>query len=174
MRIFRDYARLMLFAAGMLIGVQVPNFIDQYAKRISAHHLEAKANFAGYQDTAAKHFGADVEALLKHYESSEDAVFRDDARHLRQIHARVLMFAAELKALDAALWKRIWHVAFFADPAVRDETLAEYTYTVPLNPEAIGCGLALGLASALVFEIVFFGLIGLSIRPIRRAKPRAS
>lgn len=173
MGILKDYVRLMLFAAGLLVGVQVPNFADQYEKRISAHFLEAKANFSGYEETAARHFGADVEALLKHYETSTDRVFRDDARNLKQIHARIQMFTAEKKALQAGLWKRIWHIVFSANRAVVRETLAEFTYTVPLNPVAIGCGLILGLAGALSFELLFFGVIGWVLRPKRQVNAHA-
>jgi hypothetical protein len=174
MRLLRDYARLLCFAAGLLIGVQIPSFIDQYAKRISAHYLEAKANFAGYQETADKHFGGDVQGLLDHYDASQDAVFREDAKNLRQIHTRLLRLAAEASAMEAGLWKRLWHIAFSANPAVLRETLAEYTYTVPLNPEAIGCGLVLGLAGALIFELLIFGLIRLVIGPAPRARTHAS
>lgn len=37
---FRSYLRLLLFTLGLLLGVQVPGFIDDYAKRVDAHRLE--------------------------------------------------------------------------------------------------------------------------------------
>ena len=156
---FKDYARLIIFAGGMLIGVQVPNFIDQYAKRISAHYLEAKENFSGYQNTADKHFGGSVDALLGHYESSNDTVFEDDSKNIKYIYHRIQSFSSELKALDKSFLKRIFHVAFHSDQQVLEETYHEYSYTVPLNEKAIVCGLLLGLISSLVFEFLFFGII---------------
>lgn len=159
MNLFKDYARLIIFAAGLLVGVQVPNFIDQYAKRISAHYLEAKANFSGYQNTADKHFGGDVDALLNHYESSNDTVFQEDAKNIKHIYSRIRGFSSELKALEASLLKRIYHIAFHSDKEVLEETYYEYSYTVPLNQEAIVCGLVLGLTSSIVFEFLFFGII---------------
>ena len=44
----RAYLRLVVFALGLLVGVQVPGFVDQYAKRVSAHYIEASKNFAGF------------------------------------------------------------------------------------------------------------------------------
>lgn len=41
---FRSYLRLLLFTLGLLLGVQVPGFIDDYAKRVDAHRLEAAQN----------------------------------------------------------------------------------------------------------------------------------
>ena len=143
----------------MLVGVQVPNFIDQYAKRISAHYLEAKANFSGYQNTADKHFGGSVDALLDHYELSDDTVFEDDSKNIKYIYHRIQNFSSELIALDKSLLKRIFHVAFHSDQQVFQETYHEYSYTVPLNEKAIVCGLLLGLISSLVFEFLFFGIM---------------
>lgn len=143
----------------MLIGVQVPNFIDQYAKRISAHYLEAKANFSGYQNTADKHFGGSVDALLDHYEFSNDTVFEDDSKNIKYIYHRIQDFSSELKSLNKSLLKKIFHVAFHSDQQVFEETYHEYSYTVPLNEKAIVCGLLLGLISSLVFEFLFFGIM---------------
>jgi len=156
MKLFKDYVRLIIFSAGILIGVQVPNFIDQYAKRVSAHYIEAKMNFSGYQQTADKHFGGNIEALWDHYVSSPDTVFKDDAHNIKQIYKRQQGFFAELKALDTSLFRKIFHVIFYADNEVLKETLTEFSYTVPLNHEAIICGLLLGLTLSVVFELVGF------------------
>lgn len=156
MKLFKDYFRLIIFATGILIGVQVPNFIDQYTKRISAHFLEAKTNFSGYQKTADKHFGGSVEALLNHYASSDDSVFKDDARNVKYIYTRMKDLSVELKALDTPLFKRIFHVMFYSNNEVLKETFVEYSATVPLNHEAIICGLVLGLFLSLTFDFLLF------------------
>lgn len=172
MTIFKDYARLVLFTAGILVGVQVPNFIDQYAKRISAHHIEAKSNFQGYRATAAKHFNGDIEALLRHYEASPDRVFKDDAKNIKAIYRRVQAFSDELQRLDTSLIQKIVHVTLYANKTVLDETFSEYTYTVPLNQDAIVCGLCLGLIIAILFDLTLFSMLrigGWAIRACRRA-----
>ena len=156
MKLIKEYMRLIIFSIGILIGVQVPNFIDQYAKRISAHYIEAKMNFNGYQQTADKHFGGNIEALLAHYASSTDTVFKDDANNIKQIYKRQQGFFAELKALDSPLFRKIFHVIFYANNEVLKETITAFSYTVPLNNEAIVCGLLLGLILSLIFELVVF------------------
>ena len=45
-----SYLRLVLFAAGLLIGVQVPGFINDYAKRVEAHLIEAQAGLSGFPE----------------------------------------------------------------------------------------------------------------------------
>ncbi len=173
MKLINDYLRLIIFAAGILVGVQVPNFIDQYAKRISAHYIEAKTNFSGYQQTADKHFNGDISALLNHYGSNPDAVFKDDAKNIQEIYKRRQAFETESKALEASLFKKIFHVVFRADAAVLKETIAEFSYTVPLNHEAILCGLLLGLVLAIIFEFIKF-MIAKLFAAIFRIKPALS
>ena len=42
-----SYLRLVLFTLGLLIGVQVPGFINDYANRVEAHLIEAQTGLAG-------------------------------------------------------------------------------------------------------------------------------
>jgi F0F1-type ATP synthase assembly protein I len=161
--ILRAYARLILFTAGVLVGVQVPSFVDQYFKRVSAHQLEALTNFRGYERTAADHFQGDVHALLGHYQGSADPVFRADARNIEAIFSRIGRYTEELETLNSPLVHRIVHVVLFSDREIVRETMNEYSYTVPLNQGAILCGLVLGLFAAVLFETLLLGLAGLTV-----------
>jgi hypothetical protein len=157
----RSYLRLVLFALGLLIGVQAPGFADQYAKRVSAHYIEASKDFAGFQRSADQNFGGSVEALIAHHESSADPIFQGEAKSIATIYARLKQLTLELEAMSRPLPSRIVHVAFYANKEIRDETVAAYSYTVPLNQQAILCGLLAALLLALLVELVFLGMIGL-------------
>ena len=37
-----DYLRIILFCGGLLIGIQIPAVVDQYAKRIDASNGHSK------------------------------------------------------------------------------------------------------------------------------------
>ena len=154
----RDYLRLVVFAFGLLIGVQLPGFVDQYAKRVSAHRIEAARNFEGFQRTADRYFNGNVEALLAHYAASPDAVFKDDAKNVAVIYARLKALTAELEAMQRPLASRIAHVALHPDREILDETIAEYSYTVPLNQAAILCGIIAGFSLALLADLLLLAL----------------
>jgi uncharacterized membrane protein len=49
---FRSYLRLVLFAFGLLVGVQVPGFITDYQQRADAHRNEALQSLQGFRATA--------------------------------------------------------------------------------------------------------------------------
>jgi hypothetical protein len=157
------YLRLIVFAVGLLVGVQVPGFVDQYVKRVSAHQIEAAKNFSGFQETANRNFGGDVAALIAHHAASSDAAFKDEAQNIRDIYARLTALTAEMAALRAPLIRQILHVLFNADPDILAETRAAYTYAVPLNPPAIACGVGIGAILALCAELVLL-LLGALMR----------
>ncbi len=151
---FRSYLRLLVFAASLLIGLQIPSFVDQYAERVHAHWLEAQSNFAGFQKTAEQHFNGDVIALITHHRASDDAVFRDEARTIEANYERMRMLAREWQDLQVPLIKRLMHMVREPHGELLHETLDHYSYNVPLNPAAMLSGILVGFLSAFLLEML--------------------
>jgi hypothetical protein len=163
----RSYLRLVLFTVGLLLGVQIPGFISDYSKRVEAHLIEAQQSLKGYSDTAERFFKGDLQALVAHYRSSEDPVFRSDADSLNQLLTRNQLLDREWQALQGPWYAKAWHVISAANPDIRRETFNAYTYQVLLVPEVIAWGIVCALLLALVVES-FFLLIGWVINGGRR------
>jgi hypothetical protein len=170
----RAYVRLVVFALGLLAGVQIPGFVDQYAKRVSAHYIEASKSFAGFQHLADQYFGGNVDALIAHHASSADAVFHDEAKNIEAISARLKSLGAELAAMNRPLIIRIAHVAFSPDKDILKETIAAYSYTVPLNADAILYGLGAGLLLAALAESLLVGILTFGLFMIRGSSSSSS
>jgi len=169
----RSYLRLVLFAIGLLVGVQVPGVITDYTQRVEAHRIEAQQNLRGFSETAQRFFNGDLQALVAHYRASEDPVFRSDAQSIGGLLARNQMLEREWQALQGPWYARAWHVFAEADPQLRQETLNGYSYQVLLAPEAIAWGIACALVLAWVVECVIL-FIGWTLWfGRRRAKPVA-
>jgi hypothetical protein len=168
-----DYLRLILFAVGLLAGVQTPGFIDQYAKRVSAHQIEVATDFRGFQQTADTYFGGSVEALIAHHAASPDPPFQQEGRAIRAMYDRLTALTAELAALRGPLIAQIVHVALRPNREILAETRTGYTYTVPLNPAAILCGVVAGALLALCVEALCRGIWSL-VRPAGPARVRAA
>jgi Protein of unknown function (DUF2937) len=169
--VLRSYARLVLFSLGLLVGIQVPNFVEQYTQRVNAHELEAEKNFSGFQVTADTYFHGDVDALIAHHVASTDRVFHDEAKTIAALYSRLKMWRDEWAALNSGLLARIAHVIFKPNAEVRREVVAAYSYNIPLTPPAIASGILTGLVGALIFEIVVFGLFGMLFAGFRPARP---
>ena len=157
----REYIRLTMFAAGLLVGVQVPSFVDQYYQRVDAHLIEAHRNIAGFQQTADRYFSGDITGLIDHYASSTDRVFQDDSASVKAIHARVAALTAEMRIAGQSWYRRTQHVFYGPNAEIFDETLRQYTYTVPLNQQAIVWGIGVGMSGALIAELSLLALFGI-------------
>ena len=168
-----SYLRLVLFAAGLLVGVQVPGFISDYAKRIEAHLIEAQTGLQGFQGTADQFFKGDLQALVAHYRASEDPVFRSDADSLSTLLTRQLALDKQFQAMQGPWYIRALQVALAADPDVRKETWNGYSYQILLNPQAMGWGMGGALLLSFGLECLFrlIDWVVLGGKRLRQSRP---
>ncbi len=165
--ILRAYSRLIIFAVGLLAGIQVPSFVDQYEKRIDAHFREVSANISGFRLTAEFLFEGDMDALVDYYRRSNDEVFQRDGDSIQLIVERYDRISAEMAALNGGSIPAALHVALASDAEFFDETLAQYSYTVPLNLNAVQWGVVLALVLTVLVDLLLFSCAH-CVRALRR------
>jgi len=168
-----SYLRLVLFAAGLLIGVQVPGFINDYAKRVEAHLIEAQTGLRGFQGTAEQFFKGDLQALVAHYRASDDPVFRSDADSLSTLLIRQIALDKQFQAMQGPWYIRFLQVVLAADPDIRKETWNGYSYQILLTPEAMIWGMsgALLLSFGIECLIRLIDWVVLGGRRLRQSRP---
>ena len=160
----RSYLRMMLFALGLLAGVQIPGLVDLYFQRLDARLQQAGLALAPFQRTADQHFNGDLQALVAHYGASQDPVFTQDAASLQQLVSQQQHLQQELAFRDQAWYRQLSHLLLRADPLLWQDTLHNYGYVVPLNQAAILCGVAVGLMASLLGDLLL-SLLALPFRP---------
>jgi hypothetical protein len=151
-----DYLRITLFCSGLLIGIQIPAVVDQYAKRIDAHLTEALNVFSGFQQTADRYFEGNIQNLLNHYRSSDDPVFKNDATNILFISDRVSHLKSEQVALEQSALMKTAHVLLFHDDKIFQQTLEQYSYMILINPQALIWGLISGFLMASFCDLLFY------------------
>jgi len=166
---FRSYLRLLLFTFGLLAGIQVPGLVNDYTQRVEAHLFESRQALDGFKQTAERFFNGDLQALLRHYRSSDDPVFNSDANSIESLMIRNELLENEWQALQGSWVSRTWHVLVQPDPQMREETLKGYSYQILLVPEAIGWGIGAGFVLAFVVESLLLGLGWVILGGRRRA-----
>jgi len=168
-----SYLRLVLFEAGLLIGVQVPGFINDYAKRVEAHLIEAQTGLRGFQGTAEQFFKGDLQALVAHYRASDDPVFRSDADSLSTLLNRQIALDKQFQAMQGPWYIRFLQVVLAADPDIRKETWNGYSYQILLTPEAMIWGMsgALLLSFGIECLIRLIDWVVLGGRRLRQSRP---
>jgi hypothetical protein len=151
------YRYLMIIVAciSLLLGLQIPNFVDQYQKRVDAHLREVTVNLQPFQDIAIKYFDGDMNKLIELHRASSEKPFQEEGLAIEKMLARKLRFEADLAALNTSLPLKALHVLLRGDKEIRDEALAQYSYAVPLNQDALVFGACVAITILLLVELLF-------------------
>jgi len=163
------YRYLMIIVAciSLLLGLQIPNFVDQYQKRVDAHLREVNVNLLPFQDIATKYFGGDMNKLIELHRASAEKPFQEEGAAIEKMVARKLRFEADLAALNTSLPLKALHVILHGDKEMRDEVIGQYTYAVPLNQDALVFGACVALLILLLVEL----LLALARLAIKKLSP---
>jgi hypothetical protein len=148
------YLLIVIACGSLLLGLQIPNFIDQYQKRLDAHLQEVQTNLKGYQGIADRDFQGSLEALIRKHKESDDPVFRDEAGPIEAMYLRWTHFDAQRNALQTSLPQQAWFLLLHGDRDLLRETWASYTFAAPLNGTALLSGFGLTAALLLIIEVL--------------------
>ncbi|WP_017444135.1 DUF2937 family protein [Gayadomonas joobiniege] len=151
----KTYFRLILFTFFLLVGLQVPAFLQQYQLVSTARYAEAQQNLSGFQQTADRYFNGQLDQLIQHYEKSSDPVIQDDSQSVLKIARRVAALEQEQEVFKQSQPLVAWHVVTNAQPDVLAQTQQEYSYLVPLNTAALAWGFSVAIALSLLFETLW-------------------
>ncbi|MBI5007696.1 MAG: DUF2937 family protein [Nitrosomonadales bacterium] len=169
------YLIVIVACISLLVGLQVPNFVDQYQKRVDAHLREVSVNLQPFQDIAGKFFGGDMAKLIELHRNSAEKPFQEEGAAIEKMLQRKLRFEADLAALQTSLPQQALHVLLHGDQEILDEALGQYSYAVPLNQDALifGAGAAalILLAVELLLALARFA-VRKSTRPLKRPSPQ--
>ncbi|MBQ0720499.1 MAG: DUF2937 family protein [Gammaproteobacteria bacterium] len=153
MRKILDYLRLILFTSGVLIGVQVPGFIDQYGKSLEAHLVESTLSLGEFQEDAQRYFDGSLDKLITHYQNNPDPVIQDGGASIAAIYKRNLKLTQAWAAFSKDTYSAYTHVFLKPIIAIKNEVWNNYTYSIVLNQSAIISGLSCGFILSLLIEL---------------------
>lgn len=154
MDILYRYLLIIVACIALLLGIQIPNLVDQYQKRVDAHLREVTINLQPFQDIANKYFGGSLDKLIELHHKSGEKAFQDEGLAIEKMIQRKRRFEADLAALQVSLPMKVVHILLNGDREMIDETMGQYTYAVPLNQDAIMAGAAVTAAILLALELL--------------------
>jgi hypothetical protein len=169
MRILYRYFLILVACAAVLFGIQIPNFVDQYEKRLDAHFIEVKENLRGYQEIADRYYDGSIPALIKQHKENRDEATREEAVPIKRMYDRYLKFSNETQFLDTGLAGKVAFIVMRGDRELINETYENYSFTVPLNREAVLSG-----AVAAAFVLVVMELLVMALSRMFRSSRRRS
>ncbi|QYJ82279.1 DUF2937 family protein [Shewanella aegiceratis] len=152
-----DYLRLLLFVCGVLLGVQVPAFVDQYGKALAAHTQEAKQSLAEFQRDADRFFGGDIDRLIAHYKQNPDAVFNAGGESIEALYQRYQLLSSALTEFNQSGYGGFDRLVLAPLPEIRDQVWQHFSHSILLDGRAIAFGLVFGLLFAMFCELTLHG-----------------
>ncbi|KAA3641477.1 MAG: DUF2937 family protein [Proteobacteria bacterium] len=158
----------IVFAIGVIVFLQLPQFIDQYTQRIGGYVASQQAQIAEYQVLADKHFKGDLAAYIARLRANADPVIADSAHQIDAFirHSDDLAQEAEIYE-SKPLWYTIpYFITHFRVDLVQG-TAKNFTPGMPIN---IWSWLY-GLLGGLLFSLVFNGLVKLPSVVMRKKSP---
>lgn len=155
MSILYRYLIVIIACVSMLAGLQIPNFVDQYQKRVDAHLREVSVNLKPFQEIADKYLGGDLAKLIELNRKSEAKPLQEEGSAIEQMHLRKLRFEAEMAALQASLPMKALHILLEGDPEILGEVREQYSYAVPMDQDALVMGAGVAIAVLLLAELLF-------------------
>ncbi|MCL1047068.1 DUF2937 family protein [Shewanella electrodiphila] len=157
MKSIMEYLRLILFVSGVLLGVQVPAFVDQYGQRLQAHTQEAKLSLDEFQRDADRFFAGDIQKLISHYQQNPDQVINAGGDSIEAIYQRYQLLNGALNQFNQTAYSRFEQVAFEPMEDIRQEVWNNFSHTIMLDTRAIAIGLVLGFLLSLICELCLVG-----------------
>ena len=145
----------VLFALGLLLFMQVPQFLDQYTQRLGGYLQAQKQHLSEYQGIANRQHSGDLEALLNEFYSSEKPAVKETADTINKTRQEVAELESDLDILEGKhLIYRLGHTITHVNMSVATETLRIFTPGIPLTIESFVCGLLGGILFSVVFATV--------------------
>ncbi len=172
MRRLFEYLRLVLFVGGVLVGIQIPTFVDQYGKRLDAHWQESQLSLKQFQLDADKYFSGDLSKLVQHYQSSSDPVINDGGKSIARLQSRHNQLKEALRRFAENQFSPFIETLIKPVPEIRTEAWSNYNFMIVLEPFAVIWGLTLGLLFSLIVEASLALLALVLVRPFRRRRTR--
>lgn len=174
MSILYRYLIVIVACISMLVGLQIPNFVDQYQKRVDAHLREVTINLQSFQEIADKYFGGDLNKLIELNLQSEAKPLQEEGMAIDKMVKRKLRFEADMAALQTSLTMKAMHILLNGDREIINEVRGQYIYSVPLNQDALVFGAGVAIVILMLVELLFALTRFAGAKAWRRLRPTTS
>lgn len=151
-----EYIKLVIFVGAILVGIQVPGFVDQYGKNLAARVSESQHSIAVFQADADKYFAGDLNRLLKHYQQQVDPVIIAGGASIGSLVERNIQLTQALQVFNQSIYSPYQQVFLQPIQEIRAEVWQNYSYTVVLNGTSIVIGILVAVLLLALFEMSLF------------------
>ncbi len=161
----------LLFTAGLLVFLQIPQFIDHYTQRYAGYHQALADSVGEYQQSADAHYEGDLVLMIHDFKADDKAAMRDLGGKMERDRNRLQQMTAGLDVLRGdSLVDKLVYLGTDLDRDIARATLDDFSPGLPLTPDALICGLIGGILISGLLNILLW--IARQFGPRRPPRPR--
>jgi hypothetical protein len=147
----------ILFALALIIGMQLPEFITQYAQRFGGYHQALKDSLMEYQRNADMHYEGSLDRLIADLKASSSAGIRDMGSKVGNDLQRERRMREGVDLLNnGSLMQKVAYLARHLDRPLAEGTWQAFKPGLPLTTDALACGLVAALLASGLFNFLIF------------------
>ncbi|PKH09676.1 DUF2937 family protein [Moritella sp. Urea-trap-13] len=156
----------LLFTFGVMLFMQLPQFIDHYSQQFSGYYLAQQTQLQQFQFIADTNFSGQLDTLIADFDASPAPAVQQVGKQVFTLQQSLPLLAADLAILtDGSYVNKLGYFITRVDSKLAENTLSLYTPGIPLSQAAIVTGLIGGvslnlcwLLSLKLLSVIFFRL----------------
>ena len=147
------------FTVTFILGVQLPEFMQQYQQRLAGHLAEAKLQLGQFEAIAHQHFDGSLIAMITRYKSNSDASIISTGELIERLTARVEYLTNHLQQITQSDYLHsVYQFALHLDQQIATGTAEHFAMAIPLELNAIATGGTLAIFALLLKESTTFAV----------------
>ena len=136
------------FTAIFILGVQLPEFMQQYQQRLAGHLAEAQSQLNQFEIIAQQHFDGSIITMVTRYKDNSESAIVSTGELIERLSLRVEYLSNHLAQITQSdylhnVYLFIWHL----DNEIAKGTAEHFSMAIPLELNAIATGGTLAITA---------------------------
>ncbi|MGB1262608.1 MAG: DUF2937 family protein [Cognaticolwellia sp.] len=142
------------FTVTFILGVQLPEFIQQYQQRLAGHLGEAKSQLAQFDLIADQHFDGNLITMITSYKGNSESSIISTGELIERLSRRVDYLSNHLEQITRSEYlNRVYQFIFNLDKQIASGTAESFSMAIPLELNAMATGATLAITALILKEL---------------------
>lgn len=148
-----------IFTFNFIIGVQLPEFMQQYLQRLSGHLTEANFQLQQFQHIADIQFNGNLSVLIERYGSNTDVAIQRTGQLIENLATRVTVYEQHIQHLQHGDYlQRLTYFVKEVNLSMAKATIEHFQLAIPLQPNALATGLVFAISIIAIQALLVSGV----------------
>lgn len=145
------------FTVTFILGLQLPEFMQQYQQRLAGHLDEARSQLSQFETIAQQHFEGSLATLIARYKGNNEASIVSTGELIERLFVRVEYLTQHLAQIVqsdylSSVGQFIWHL----DHPIAVGTAEHFSMAIPLTLNALATGATLAIGALILKELTLW------------------